>query len=83
MTSVKDQLRNIINQAYKTNDIIFVFGDLQVTPNNSKKFYYGSCKIPKHPLGIIKLCEGLGLACTIFQHIETLQKPIVSRHGSK
>jgi hypothetical protein len=63
--------------------MIYVFGELQDTPNNSKVFHYGPGQIPKHPLGIVKTCESLGLECTIYQHWESLEKPIISCHGSK
>jgi len=69
--------------AMKTKDIIYVFGDLQDTPNNSRTFHYGKCRIPKHPLGICKTFETLGLSCTIYRHLDTLEKPIISRHGTK
>jgi hypothetical protein len=67
----------------RNEEIVYIFGDLQDTPNNSKDFYYGSCKIAKHPFGIIKTCEDLSLECMIFQHWQSLDKPIISRHGSR
>lgn len=62
---------------------MYIIGDLQDTPGNSKVFYYRSCKISKHPYGIAKTCEYLGLQCTIYQHWDTMDKPIISRHGLK
>ena len=56
---------------------------MQDTPDNSSNFHYGTCRIPKHPLGIVKICENLNLTCSIYNHMETLEKPIISRHGTK
>jgi len=83
MIAVKNQLKSIIREAKRNNDIIFVFGDLQDVPDNSSNFRYGQCKIPKHPLGIVKTCEDLQLACSIYKFLHTLDTPIISRHGSK
>jgi hypothetical protein len=60
-----------------------VFRDLQDTLDRSKNFYYGSCKLAKHPLGIANIFESFGMKCTIFQHRDEMKKPIVSRHGQK
>jgi hypothetical protein len=62
---------------------MFVFGDLQDTPDNSKIWHYGLHPIVKHPLGIVCTCEEFGLTCSIFQHIEEMENPIDSWHGSK
>jgi hypothetical protein len=63
--------------------MLFIFGDLQDTPDESTNFRYGSTKIAQHPLGIAKTCTDLGLTCTIYQHMDKLEKPITSRHGPK
>jgi hypothetical protein len=83
MARVQKTITGIINEAKKNGDILYIFGDLQDTPDNSKLFHYGSCRLPKHPLSIIKACETAGLQCSIYQHLEQLEKPIISRHGSK
>jgi hypothetical protein len=70
-------------KASETIDLIYVFGDLQDTPDQSRLFHHGSCRISKHPLGIVKICESLGLICTVYQHLDTLDTPVVTRHGSK
>ncbi len=46
-------------------------------------FSYGTSNIIKHPLGIVRTCENLGLECTIYEHMGSMPKPIISRHGSK
>jgi len=38
-------------------ELIHILGDLQDTPGTSNMFYYGSCRLSKHPLGIIKMCK--------------------------
>jgi hypothetical protein len=53
------------------------------TPDKSKAFHYSSCRITKHPLGIISACEEFGLICAIYQHMHSMDKPVISRHGSK
>jgi hypothetical protein len=83
MRSLQDNLKRNLRSAEKNKDYIFVFGDLQDVPDGSKNFYYGTCKIPKNPLGIIKTCEGRNLSCSIYQHLDTLEKQIISRHGSR
>jgi len=83
MRSIQEIIKDIIENARKSKDIIFIYGDLQDTPDNSKNFHYGKCRIPKHPLGITKTCEDMGLSCTIYQHMESLDKPIIFRHGTK
>jgi hypothetical protein len=83
MRSIQENIKDIIENAKKGKSIIFIYGDLQDTPDNSKNFHYGKCRIPKHPLGITKMCEDMGLSCTIYQHMESLDKPIISRHGTK
>jgi hypothetical protein len=83
MESIQQHLRNSITKATRNNELTYVYGDLQDTPDNSKIFHYGSCRIPKHPLGVIHLCESLGFQCTIYQHLHSMEKPIISHHGSK
>ena len=83
MRHIKEILKTITKKVSRTKDIIYVMGDLQETPDNYKIFHCDRCRIPKHPLGIIKTCEELGLSCNIYQHMETLERPIVSRHGLK
>lgn len=56
---------------------------MQDTPDASKNFHYGNSRIAKQHLGIVKLCEDFGMECTIYQHWDMLEKPIVSRHGPK
>lgn len=83
MTRLQSKLKALISKAHQDSDLLYIFGDLQDTPDNSKLFHYGPCRIAKHPLGIISTCEQQGLQCTIYQHTNLLEKPIVSRHGSK
>jgi len=83
MRELSQQLQQIIRKAQKENIMIFVFGDLQDTPDGSKNFTYGPSRISKHPLGIIKTCEDMGMLCTIYQHLESLERPVISRHGPK
>jgi hypothetical protein len=83
MATVKNCLHDLLSDAIKSNDIIFVLGDLQDTPDNTKLFHYGSCRLPKHPLGIVAQCESMGLTCSVYKFLESLEKPIISRHGSK
>jgi len=75
--------KKIILQAKRNNIKFFIFGDLQDTPDGTKNFHYGTSRISKHPLGIIKTCEDNGLACTIYNHLDSFEKPIISRHGPK
>jgi hypothetical protein len=83
MRGIQEIIKSIIENANKSKDIIFIYGDLQDAPDNSKNFHYGKCRIPKHPLGITKACEDRGLSCTIYQHMASLDKPITSTHGTK
>ncbi len=83
MESIQQHIRNSITKATRNNELTYVYGDLQDTPDNSKIFHYGSCRIPKHPLGVIHLCESLGFQCTIYQHFPSMEKTIISHHGSK
>jgi hypothetical protein len=83
MASVQRKLKTLLAQAQRNKDILYVFGDLQDTPNNSKAFHYGQCRIPKHPSGIIKTCEDYQLECTIFKFLQDMDLPVISRHGSK
>jgi hypothetical protein len=83
MRGIQEIIKSIIENANKSKDIILIYGDLQDAPDNSKNFHYGKCRIPKHPLGITKTCEDMGLSCKIYQHMESLDKPMISRHGTK
>jgi hypothetical protein len=83
MRGIQEIIKSIIENANKSKDIIIIYGHLQDAPDNSKNFHYGKCRIPKHLLGITKTCEDIGLSCTIYQHMESLDKPIISRHGTK
>jgi len=83
MGKIKERIKSIIKTTLRSQDIIFIFGDLQDTPDNSKNFHYSRCRIPKHPLGVAKTCEEEGLTCTIYKHLDSLAKPIISRHGTQ
>jgi hypothetical protein len=83
MRIIHKQIKKSIGNAKNTGDIVFIFGDLQDTPDNTSKFHYGKCRIPKHPLGSIKAREEANLSCSIYQHLESLNKPLISRHGIK
>jgi hypothetical protein len=83
MIMIKSHIKKLIQNAHSKKEMIIIFGDHQDTPDNSSNFHYGSCRIPKHPLVIVKICQSLNLACSIYNHIETLEKPIISRHGRK
>jgi len=83
MRIIHEQIKKSIGNAKNTGGIIFIVGDLQDTPDNTSKFHYGKCRIPKHPLGVIKVCKEANLSCSIYQHLESLDKPIISRHGIK
>jgi hypothetical protein len=65
MAEVQNIVEDAIKKAYRTNDFIFLFRDIQDTPDTSYIFHYGKCRIPKHPLGIIKECESAELTCTV------------------
>jgi len=80
---IRTHLRKIINLATTNKEDIYVFGDLQDTPDNKKNFNYGTCRIPKHPLGITKTFEDSNLSCTAYKHLDSLNKPVISRHGMK
>jgi hypothetical protein len=82
MIDIREQIKLIIKDVKKAGDNIFIFGDLQDTPDNSKNFHYGKCRIPKH-VGIAKTCEESGLTCSIYQHLENMELPIIPRYGSK
>ena len=83
MSALRDQLKAAIQRARRRSDLIFVFGDLQDTPDNTNLFHYGACRVAKHPLGIVKTCESMDLLCSIYKFSDTLEKPIISRHGTK
>jgi hypothetical protein len=74
MTNVREQTKNFIKMAKDNNNLVYVFGDLQDTPDNSKNFNLGKCQLPKDPLGIVRLCEEWNLSCTIYQHMHSLKK---------
>jgi hypothetical protein len=59
MRQLKQILTTILNRAINADELIFIFGDLQDTPDNSKMFSYGTSNIIKHPLGIVRTCENL------------------------
>jgi len=67
MRKLRNTLRIIINRRNNASEIVYAFGDMQDTPDNSTLFRYGSNKIIKHPLGIIQTCEELGMQCTRFR----------------
>ena len=83
MDKVQTKIKGIIKEAKRNKDLLYVFGDLQDTPDSSKTFHLGSCRIPKHPLGIVNACEAANLQCSIYRHMNALEKPIISRTGSK
>jgi hypothetical protein len=83
MTQIQRQIQQLIKKAYREKELIYVFGDLQDTPDNSNTFHYGSFRLAKHPLGIVNTCENLGMEYTIYQHLDLMGKPIISRHGAK
>jgi hypothetical protein len=83
MRTLSNHLRSLIINAQRTNKMIYIFGDLQDTPDITRTFAYGNTRLPKHPLGIVKTCEDLGLECTIYQHLASMKLPVISRHGSK
>jgi hypothetical protein len=59
MRQLKQILTTILNRAINADELIFIFGDLQDTPDNSKMFSYGTSNIIKHPLGIVRTCKNL------------------------
>ena len=83
LAKTQEYLKTALTCASKSNDIVYVFGDLQDTPDNSKRFHYGSCRFQKHPLGIVKTCEQANLSCSIYKFLDSMQMPVISRHGSK
>jgi len=83
MRQLKKLLKPIIMKARDTNQLIYIYGDLQDTLDHSRAFFYGNSNIAKHPLGIVHTCENLGLQCTIYQHMDSMSKPVISRHGAK
>jgi hypothetical protein len=83
MRKLQKVLRTAIIKAKNAGELIYIFGDLQDTPDRSRMFYYGTNSIIKHPLGIVQTCEDCGLQCTIYNHLASLTKPVISRHGSK
>jgi hypothetical protein len=66
MEYIQWQLRHCIIKAIPNNELVYVYGDLQDTPDSSKLFHYGSCQIPKQLLGIAQLCDSMGFKCTIY-----------------
>lgn len=83
MRVLQKQLKSVIRKAQLSNAKTFVFGDLQDTPDGTRNFVYGSTRIAKHPLGVVKTCEELGMQCTVYKHLPLMDKPVTSRHGSK
>jgi hypothetical protein len=83
MLQMKQHMKSLLSTAIDNSVFLYVFGDLQDTPDNSKIFHSGSCRIAKHPLGIVQNCEDFGLTCSIYAHVETKKHPIISHHGSK
>jgi hypothetical protein len=59
MTKLQHAIKNIMRGIHKTDDILYIFGDLKDTPDNSKKFHYGSCRIPNIILALLKLVKML------------------------
>jgi hypothetical protein len=83
MRQTQKQIKKLSMNIIRNKELIYIFGDLQDTPDDSKNFYYGKNKIAKHPLGIVKTCEDIGLQCTIYKQWNEIERPIISRHGSK
>jgi hypothetical protein len=83
MRHIQKQIKKLSMNIIRNEELIYIFGDLQDTPDDSKNFYYGKNKIAKHPLGIVKTCEDIGLQCTIYKQWNEIERPIISRHGSK
>jgi hypothetical protein len=83
MRELSTQIKNLITEAKRNNMRLFIFGDLQDTPDNTSDFRYGLTRIPKHPLGIVKTCEDQHLTYTMYQHMAAFNLPITSRHGPK
>jgi hypothetical protein len=83
MERIQKSLKHIISKARKYEELIYIYGDLQDTPDRSKTFYYGNTTIAKHPTGIVQLCEDQNLQCTIYKFVDLMPKPIISRHGPK
>ncbi|MFN9982459.1 MAG: hypothetical protein ACK53Y_21205, partial [bacterium] len=46
MSTIQNHVKNLIQQSNAKKQLIFVFGDLQDTPDSSKNFHYGKCWIP-------------------------------------
>jgi len=46
ISSIQNQLKSNLKDAFKTDDVVYTFGDLQDTPDNSNFFRYGNCRIP-------------------------------------
>jgi len=61
MRKLQKVLRTAIIKAKNAGELIYIFGDLQDTPDRSRMFYYGTNSIIKHPLGIVQTCEDCGL----------------------
>jgi hypothetical protein len=73
MRHLCQRLQSIITEMQRDNELLYIFSGLQDTPDSSKAFYYGSSHMIKHPLGIVKTCEDLGLICTVYQHWESME----------
>jgi hypothetical protein len=83
MRQIQKQVQKLSMNIIRNEELIYIFGDLQDTPDDSKNFYDGKNRIAKHPLGIVKTCEDIGLQCMIYKHWNEIERPIISRHGSK
>jgi hypothetical protein len=83
MRQLQKQIKKLSMNIIRNKELIYIFGDLQDTPDDSKDFYHGKNKIAKYPLGIVKTCEDIGLQCMIYKHGDEIKRPIISRHGSK
>ena len=68
MRQIQKQIKKLSMNIIRNKELIYIFGDLQDTIDDSKNFYYGKSRIAKHLLGIVKTCEDIGLQCTIYKH---------------
>ncbi len=64
MRKIRHHIKTILSKTLQNKEPTCVFEDLQDTPDTSKKIYYGLCKLAKHPLGIVNICESFGMECT-------------------
>ena len=82
LTNALDQILKNKTETRKTHPLTYVHGDLQDTPDNSKLFHYGKCRMPKQAHGIIKTCEKYNMECIIYKFVHQMPHPIISRHGT-